>query len=77
MRGIGNSSVSGVESVTGLSIANCGVGGEFNAQRIVACINACEGMTDEMVSHGLVSASVFSSVVNERDELRAALARTK
>lgn len=46
---------------------------DANARRIVACVNACAGMTDKQISHGLVSASVMSSVVNHRGELQAAL----
>lgn len=36
------------------------------------CMNACAGMTDEQVSHGLVSASVHSTLAQQRDELLAA-----
>ena len=43
--------------------------------RAKSCIDACAGMTSEQVSHGIVSASVFSSVVQQRDELLAALER--
>jgi hypothetical protein len=43
--------------------------GEANARRIVACVNACAGMTNEQVSHGLVSASVNSALAHQRDEL--------
>jgi len=41
-----------------------------HARRIVAAVNSCAGMTDEQVSHGLVSASVFSGVVHQRDQHR-------
>ena len=41
--------------------------------RAKSCIDACAGMTSEQVSHGIVSASVFSSVVQQRDELLAML----
>lgn len=44
-----------------------------DARRIVTCLTSCDGMTDEQVSHGLVSASVHSALANQRDELLAAL----
>lgn len=43
--------------------------------RAKSCIDACAGMTSEQVSHGIVSASVFSYVVQQRDELLADKAR--
>ena len=48
-----------------------------NARRLAACWNACDGMSDEQVSHGLVSASVHSSLANQRDELLKALEELK
>lgn len=45
--------------------------------RAKSCIDACAGMTSEQVSHGIVSASVFSSVVQQRDELLSALEKCR
>ena len=42
-----------------------------NARRIVTCVNACEGMDDAEISRGLISTNHYSTVVNERDELKA------
>ncbi|WP_434627561.1 hypothetical protein [Chromobacterium sp. CV08] len=44
-----------------------------NARRIVACVNACAGLSDAVVSHGLVPASQHSTVVHQRNQLLAAL----
>ncbi|OBU84413.1 hypothetical protein [Chromobacterium subtsugae] len=44
-----------------------------NARRIVACVNACAGLPDALVSHGLVPASRHSTVAQQRDQLLAAL----
>ncbi|OBU84564.1 hypothetical protein [Chromobacterium subtsugae] len=44
-----------------------------NARRIVACVNACAGLSDAVVSHGLVPASRHSTVAHQRDQLLAAL----
>lgn len=46
-----------------------------NARRIVACVNACAGLSDAEVSHGLVPASRHSTVAHQRDQLLAALRR--
>ncbi len=41
-----------------------------NAARIVACVNACEGISNELLSHGQVQPlSRYSTVVDQRDEL--------
>ena len=45
--------------------------GKANARRIVACVNACNGMDDAEVSRGLISTNHYSTVVNERNELKA------
>ena len=71
--------------VAGKIIANvnpksfCCVGGDFvempsadNARRIVACVNACRGLsTDELEQHGLVSAVGYElmELTKQRDEL--------
>lgn len=47
-----------------------------DARRIVACVNACRGLsTDELVQHGLVSAvgTELLELEQQRDELLAAL----
>ncbi|MBM2883957.1 hypothetical protein JFK97_06095 [Chromobacterium phragmitis] len=44
-----------------------------NARRIVACVNACAGLSDAVVSHGLVPASRHSTVAHQRDQTLAAL----
>ena len=50
--------------------------GQENARRIVACVNACRGIsTDELEQHGLVSAfgAELMELEKQRDELLAAL----
>lgn len=46
---------------------------EDQYRRAKACVNACAGMSNEQVSHGLVSASVHSALAQQRDELLAAI----
>ncbi len=49
-----------------------------NARRIVACVNACRGLsTDELEQHGLVSAvgTELAELEQQRDELLASLQR--
>lgn len=49
---------------------------EANARRIVACVNACQGLsTDELEQHGLVSAVGYELIelTKQRDELLTAL----
>jgi hypothetical protein len=44
---------------------------QANARRIVACVNACAGITDNELTHGpAIAIHKFSYVVNEREELR-------
>lgn len=64
-----------------LIVALCGLAGAddelnsiANANRIAACLNACAGMTNEQVSHGLVSASTHSATAHQRDTLQHTLA---
>lgn len=45
--------------------------GEANARRIVDCVNACEGITDNELTHGpVVARHRHSYVINEREELK-------
>ena len=47
---------------------------EANAHRIVACVNACEGIeTDELNAYRVVSAKEYLKIERQRDELLAAL----
>lgn len=50
--------------------------GKANARRIVACVNACRGLsTDELEKHGLVSAvgTELIELKKQRDQLLAAI----
>lgn len=43
---------------------------EINARRIAACWNACEGITDDELSHGpVLPLHRHSELINQRDEL--------
>lgn len=68
-----------IMSKDGFAVAHCACWSRLreellaNQRRIVACVNACAGMTDQQVSHGLVSSSLFSEVQNQRDDALKAL----
>lgn len=47
---------------------------QANGRRIVACVNACEGIADAELSHGpVLPLHRHSELANQRDELRDAL----
>lgn len=52
-------------------VDDCNPGYE-DARRIVACVNACESITDNELTHGpVIALHKYSYVVNEREELKA------
>ncbi len=53
-----------IDSVEGYAVARCrwdnGDQGEEDAKRIVACVNACKGLTNEVLEAGIVKDGIVS-----------------
>jgi hypothetical protein len=71
-----------VLGASGLRVARCDFDGDFtspeahaNARRIVACVNACEGLPTELIEkHGVTRSGIAKGVAEltkQRDELVA------